>query len=406
MAAGARPAAVALLALMLVTGAAAADSVLVLPFANTSSAVSPESANLDWIGESIAEVVREALAARGVPPIERAEISEAYRRLRLRERTELTEASVWKLGEALDANRIVYGTFAFTADAAGAPAETRGSLSVQARVIERNRFRHSPQFGESGELEDLPSLESHLTWQVLMTLAPSQAPVESEFRSLRPPLRLDAQENFIRGLLAPADQKELYFLQATRLDPQFSAAAFELGKINLDRKSYREAGSWLEQVGAANRHYREANFLLGLARFQAADYTGSQAAFQVVADEVPVSEAFNNLGAAASRRDLPQAVDHFRRALEGDPNDPDYHFNLGYALWRKGDFSSAAERFRAVLDRVPGDQMATLLLGRCLQKQGPRKNDPGDARMQALERLKTKYDERAYMQLKSPRSSK
>ncbi len=65
---------------------------------------------------------------------------------------------------------------------------------------------------------------------------------------------------------------------------------------------------------------------------------------------------YNDLAAAESRRNLPQAVDDFRKALEGDSNDPVYHFNLGYALWKKGDFSAAADRFRAVLDREPDDQ--------------------------------------------------
>ncbi len=45
--------------------------------------------------------------------------------------------------------------------------------------------------------------------------------------------------------------------------------------------------------------------------------------------------------------------------------------------------------------------MATLLLGRCLRKQGLRAGDSTDARLLGLERLKTTYQERAYRQLKS-----
>jgi hypothetical protein len=45
--------------------------------------------------------------------------------------------------------------------------------------------------------------------------------------------------------------------------------------------------------------------------------------------------------------------------------------------------------------------MATLLLGRCLKKQGLRAGDAADARLQGLERLKTTYQERAYRQLKN-----
>jgi hypothetical protein len=40
-----------------------------------------------------------------------------------------------------------------------------------------------------------------------------------------------------------------------------------------------------------------------------------------------------------------------------------------------------------------------LLLARCLKKQGPRASQ--DPRLDNLERLKTNFEERAYMQLKS-----
>jgi tetratricopeptide (TPR) repeat protein len=243
-----------------------------------------------------------------------------------------------------------------------------------------------------------------LAWRTLALLAPKLAPPEADFRTMRAPVRLDAEENYVRGLLTrDADQKEKYFIQAARLDARFAHPCYQLGQINYQRKAYREAADWLEKVGPDDVHYRAAAFLLGLARFQSGDYSGAQKAFQTIVTTVPLSEVYNDLGAAESRRNSPQAVEDFRKALEGDPNDPVYHFNLGYALWKRGDFAAAADRFRAVLDRTPEDQMATLLLGRCLKKEGLRAGDArsADARLQALERLKTNYEERAYWQLKS-----
>jgi len=76
----------------------------------------------------------------------------------------------------------------------------------------------------------------------------------------------------------------------------------------------------------------------------------------MIAAAVPLSEVYNNLGAAESRANLQQAsIDDFRRALDGDSNDPLYRFNLGYALWKKGDFGAAADTFRALLELDPGD---------------------------------------------------
>jgi tetratricopeptide (TPR) repeat protein len=380
-----------------------AGTAAVLPFANRTAAARPPQANMDWIGESIAETVRDALGPRGLVALSREEIEEGYRQLNLPPRGVLTGGSVLKLGEALDAEQVIYGTFEFSSELAADPsvsnAAQRGSLKISARIFDRRRWREGPEFIETGSLEDVATLEAHLAWRTLSLLAPRLAPPESEFRSLRAPVRLDAEENYVRGLLARTpEQQEKLFLQAVRLDPHFAHPAYQLGRIHYARKEYRQAAEWLQKIAPDDVHSREASFLLGLALFQSTDYAGAQKAFQSVADSVPLGEVYNNLGASQSRRNLPQAADSFRKALEGDANDPLYHFNLGYALWKKGDFAAAADRFRAVLDRTPDDQMATLMLGLSIKKQGPR---PGDARLETLERLKTNYEERAYWELKA-----
>lgn len=423
-----RPPITAILAGILVIGAipARADTVAVLPFWNQASSnqsaatqpdAAPQTGNLDWIGESIAEMVREALGARGILSFDRTEIEDAVHRLRLHDRAALSQASVIKIGEELDAEQILSGSFEFTRAIPPATSLSTsspvlspsrkplsaGSLRISARVMDRRRMRLGPEFFETGALEDLATIEAHLAWQALKSLAPAMAPPESDFKTLRPAIRLDAEENYVRGLLAldPA-QKEKFFLQAARLDARFTLPCYQLGQIHSQRKEYRQAVTWLEKIPPDDMHYRAASFLLGLARFQSGDFPGAQKAFQLIAETVPLSEVYNNLGAAESRGNLPQAADDFRKALAGDDRDPVYQFNLGYALWKKGDFTEAAAHFRAVLDRDPEDQVATLLLGRCLKKQGGRSGvAAADARLAGLERLKTNYDERAYWQLRA-----
>jgi tetratricopeptide (TPR) repeat protein len=392
---------------ILTGGSLFAGTAAVLPFANRTATARPSQANMDWIGESIAETVRDALGPRGVVTLSREEVEEAYHHLNLRPRGVLTGGSVLKIGEALDAEQVIYGTFEFsrefsseaTTEPSASSGAQQGSLKISARIFDRRRLRQGPEFIETGSLEDMATLEAHLAWRTLSLLAPKLAPPESEFRSLRSPVRLDAEESYVRGLLARApEQQEKFFLQAARLDPHFGHPSYQLGQIHYARKEYRQAVDWLQKIAPEDVHYREASFLLGLALFQSSDYAGAQKAFQTVADSVPLGEVYNNLGASQSRRNLPQAADSFRKALDGDANDPVYHFNLGYALWKKGDFAAAADRFRAVLDRTPDDQMATLMLGLSIKKQGPR---PGDARLETLERLKTNYEERAYWELKA-----
>ena len=52
------------------------QTVVVLPFFNLSG-----TSSLDWIGESVSETIREALAAEGVLVLDRESREEAYRRL-------------------------------------------------------------------------------------------------------------------------------------------------------------------------------------------------------------------------------------------------------------------------------------------------------------------------------------
>jgi tetratricopeptide (TPR) repeat protein len=368
-----------------------AENYLVLPFFNAS-----RNTNLGWIGESVSESIREALSAQGVVTLEREERQEAYRRLGLRADANLTRATVVKIGQALDADHVVYGDFELQPAPAG--AASRGSLKITAHVLDLRALSQGPEFSEIGALEDLAWEQSRLAFETLQYIAPRRAPSEAEFRRQRPQVRVEAIENYIRGLLAPTpEQKQKLFSQAVRLEPSFSQACYQLGMLAYSRKDFKGATDWLQKVSSADSRYRQSMFYLGICRYETGNYSGAQAAFEVVAKTVPLNEVFNNLGVAQSRLNRPEAVDNLAKALEGDASDPLYHFNVGYALWRQGKFDAAAERFRAVLDRDPQDAEAKTMLGRCLNGAGPQPGDETDR----LERIKTTYEESAYWQLKA-----
>jgi tetratricopeptide (TPR) repeat protein len=377
---------------ILFAGAIQADTTLVLPFFNHS-----KSQNIDWIGESIAESVHDALASEGLLVLGRSERLEGFRRLSLRPGAELTHASILKLGDALDASTVVFGSYELL-EAPG--PQSKGSLRIEARIVDLKRTHQGPVFSETGALEDLAQLESHLGWQALTLLRPKNAPAEKDFLRTRPPVRLDAVESYVRGLLATsAEQRHRFFTQAARLDEHYSQPCFQLGRIYWERKDYKVASGWFQRVTRPDSHYFEAQFFLGLCLYYNGDFAGAEQALQTVASEVPLNEVFNNLGAAQDRRNnASAAAANFQKALEGDSGDPDYHFNLGYVLWRSGKYDAAAESFRAALARDPNDAEATTLLGKSLRKDAPR---PGDPKTEGRERLKTNYDEAAYRQLQA-----
>jgi TolB-like protein len=343
---------------------ASADTYLVLPFFNQAG-----TSNLDWIGESIAEAVREGLSSEGLMALDRDDRVQVYHRLSIRPYSPLTKASVVKIGEELDAEHVIYGQFELT-KVPDSPLKSRGSLQITARFLDLQHMKQGPEFHEVGALEDLAALEAHLVWQAIQFVQPHGAPSEAEFQQRRSAVRLDAIENYVRGLMAAnTDDKHRFFTQAARLDPHYSQASFELGRLLWKKKEY-----------------------------QAGDFAAARTAFDSVARVVPLSEVYNNLGAAQSRANLPDALASFRKAQEGDPSDPAYHFNVAYALWKSGDFGAAADSLREVLDRDPNDAQAALLLARAEKRNGPR---PGDSRTEGLERVKTNYEESAYRQLKA-----
>jgi tetratricopeptide (TPR) repeat protein len=264
--------------------------------------------------------------------------------------------------------------------------------------LDLTRLRQSAEFSHTAALEDLAALQIDLAWEAYRYLRPQSARSEAEFKKSWQTTRVDAMENYIRGLLATTDeQRHRFFAQAARLDPNYSQPRFQLGRLHWERKNYQLAADWLKQVASPDPHCREALFLLGLSRYQLGDFAGAEEAFAGVARQIPLNEVFNNLGAAQARRDRPEALENFRRALEGDEADPVYHFNVGYALWRQGEFDKAADSFRAVLARNSDDPEATLMLGRCLKRARPRALD---AQAGPGPRLKLNFDETAYLQLK------
>src|SRR5271165_1600113 len=370
-----------------------AETYVVLPFGNAAL-----DKNLDWIGESIADDVSEILGGEGFVTPGREDRVAVYHRLSLRPYARLSKASVIKIGEELDAEHVIYGEFGVKPAIGGGANKTRGTLQITGRVLDLRRLKQGPEFRETGALEDLALLQNHFAWQTLRVFKANGVP-EDEFRGRHPAVRVDAVENYIRGLLAAnTDEKHRLFSQAARLDPKYTLPVVQLGLLDWKKKDYRSAADLFQKIPESDGHYREAEFYLGLCRYHQGDFAGAQKAFQIVAQMVPLNEVWNNLGAAASRRNQTEALENFRKALEGDGRDPAYLFNVGYLLWKQGKFEEAAEKFRAVLDQDPADSVAGALLARCNSRSGPR---PSDTRTEGLERLKTNYEESQYWQLKA-----
>jgi tetratricopeptide (TPR) repeat protein len=362
---------------------APAQTFLVTPFVNQTG-----DAKLDWMGESAASMLTDALAREDLLTVNRTAREEVYRRLALKRQAPLTTASILKAAMAADASFVIAGRV----EAAGS------GWRLTASMYDVKRLAAGPEFTTAGERDGFSVLVHHLAWQALQFALPDQAPGKEDYLRRNPPVRLEALEQHARGLVAVSDEQRIsYWTQAARADSRFASPALELGRLYIRKKQWQEAALWLARVDTASPGIREAFFWLGVARYELGDFEAAAQAFQEVARAVPLSEVWNNLGAAEARRGrVKEAQAAYLEAIQGDTADPAYRFNLGLLLLRAGRRDEAAARFREVLDRDSTDAAATELLGRAIAP-------PTAAALpgRAEERLKFNYEETAWLQLKA-----
>ena len=130
----------------------------------------------------------------------------------------------------------------------------------------------------------MASLQSALAWDLLRLIrADFPVPKDNYIASVAP-VRLDALENYIRGMLATtAEEKVQHYREAARLNPDYAQAWLELGKTYYAQRAYEPAIAALSQIQHSSSVAREANFYLGLAAYAHGDFAKSESAFEFVA---------------------------------------------------------------------------------------------------------------------------
>ena len=379
----------ALLFLLLTTVPARSATVLVLEFHNNS-----KYSDLDWVGESIAETLMTEFGAANEIVLNRASRAEAMRRLSLRPDADYTKATLIRLGETLDSDYVCFGNFEI--DLSGDDTQLKdSSIRISAQFIDLRKMHDGPELSEAGKISELSRLEEHLAYESLTYLEPHTSLKLDDFISARKAVRLDAEESYVRGLLSTnKEQKQKWFLQASTLDPKFQGPAFELGRLALEQKQYAQAMEWLRRIAPGDPNYIGARFKMGLAAYGAGQYANAADYFREVVKTYPLSEVYNNLGAAEDALNQPGAADDFRRALESEPNNSTYLFNLGLALFKGNSFDEAAKRFQLLAGKDPADSEAHTLLEQARSHEALSQKSP-------LDRLKNSFNETAFRQLKA-----
>jgi tetratricopeptide (TPR) repeat protein len=389
------------------------DTILVLPFENTSD--KPE---FNWVGESFALSLSELLKTTGVNVVSNGERKLVQQRLRIPLTTLPSLATSLKLAREGNATLLISGKY----NIVPAQGDTAATLNVIVKIIRVNEGRFLNEEMPDGRritrdinlndaLGNLQTMQGQIAYQILYqrdksSLAYSQN--DMVVAASKIPSR--AFEAYIKGLLTPAPEaRENYFKNAIRLytevtpDGTFADAALELGHLYLNQRKLADAVDYFERVVSAYRtcrtaartenkvsqcndeSYAESSFYIGLIRWQQGNYEQALAVLRPLAEDLKLTSVYNllgSIGVQASRVEkknearsaalLKEGVDLLTQANESSPEDLSIKFNYGIALFLAGRLPEAAEQLRGVIAAKPNDGDAYYVLSKALSGQ----NDP------------------------------
>jgi tetratricopeptide (TPR) repeat protein len=369
----------------------------VLPFDNRSGQPS-----LEWVREAAPQILSSRFASAGFAPMSREDRLYALDHLGLPQGFHPSRASSLKLAETLDADSIVVGSY--VTDGTG--------IVAQAQVVDVPRLRMSEPVIARGEMRDLVAVFDSLAWKLTRHLDPGFTGTEETFIAAGAGLKVDAFEQYIRGITEPDQAERLRHLnQSVLLSPEFSPAWMALGREDYNGQQYEEAAVAFTKVVRGDPETQgpdalEAGFYRGLSLLFSGDYRTAEQAFGSVARILPLAEVVNNEGVAVSRQGH-DGIGLFSEAESADPNVADYHFNLAVSLKRQGKTAEALTELAQCLRLKPNDGEAQGLLTAWNNPKAPTAagagaspdaNGEGSLKADPLERIARTFDEVAFRQ--------
>ena len=358
------------------TASAGKDRILlVLPFDNRTGQPS-----LEWIREAAPALLSSRFTSAGFAPMSRADRLYALDHLGLPQGFQPSRASALKLAQTLDADSIVVGNYI-----------TDGStLIAEGRIVDVPHMRMSAPVTTTGEMKDLVAIFDSLAWKLTRQLDPGFNVSEETFVAAGANVRLEAFEQYIRGITESDQAERLRHLQqAVKLGPGFAPAWMALGREDFNGQQYEQAAAAFAKVGRDDPDFLEASFYRGLSLMFSGDYGKAEGDFAAIARVLPLAQVLNNQGVAVSRQGH-DGTAMFRQAVTSDPDEPDYHFNLAVSLKRHGNGAEALSELSQCLKYRPNDSEAQSLVAAWKQ--------PAQANVDPLERIVRTFDAVAFHQ--------
>ena len=364
------------------------QTVLILPFDNSSKAP-----GLEWISEAFPEVLGEGIGSAAIYIIPRDDRNAAFDRMGVPVGAHLSRETLYHISEQIDADYVVLGKYDYDGQ----------TFTAIAQLLDMKKLYLAPEVRESGPLVNMVGIQRALAWDILRGLSPETLASRQSYLEAQPPIRLDAFENYVRGVVATTREEKIQrFREAVRLNPRYMQAVLQLGRTYYANREYESAASWFARVPASDSLSGQASFYRGLSCYYIGDYDSSEAAFKFIEANFPLPEVVNNLGVVMGRRGKRSEIDYLQKAVNSDPNDPDYHFNLAIAYARLFDNAHASRELKETLRLRPADSEAKSFLdalsGTPAGANALRTASTNTSKL-PLQRIKRNYDETSYRQL-------
>ena len=171
-----------------------------MPFSVQTAPTAPgEAGSTRWLGEAAASLLADSLTASGIGAWPREDRVEVFDRLQVPMTSELTRATMIRIGELIGASEVVFGE-----------VRVGESLTVRAHTIRLDTGRRLPDVTETAPVSEMFALFGRVATQIgkhtgratTATLAPP------------PPMPLAAFENYIKGLMAATPAAQQKFLES------------------------------------------------------------------------------------------------------------------------------------------------------------------------------------------------
>jgi Tfp pilus assembly protein PilF len=337
-----------------------APRVLVMPFSVVADPAAKGSASAArWLGEASASLLADELSALGVPALPREDRVAVFDQLQVPMSSELTRATMIRIGELIGASEVVFGEVRLGA-----------SLAVRARTVQLSTGRHLTDVADSGTLSDIYPLFGRIAGEVVRNTG--RLTVPGGRRSA--PLPLPALENYIKGLMASTPASQQRFLESAMTQaPRDGRILTALWTVYSEQDLHEKALSAVSAVPAESPFIRRARFNVALSLIELKRFDGAYRELLALHAQRRSGAVSNALGIVQLRRGgapPDTASFFFERAANEAPGETDYLFNLGYARALEGDGPGALTWLREAVRHHAADGDAHLVMATVLASTG------------------------------------